>query len=435
MNQQTELFKSAQTRIPGGVNSPVRAFKSVGGTPIFFEHASGPYVYDIEGNRYVDYVGSWGPMILGHADPIVTQAVQKAVSKSLSFGAPTPVEVAMAQLITDMMPNLAMVRMVNSGTEAAMTAIRLARGYTQRSLIIKFIGGYHGHSDSLLAQAGSGLLTFSIPSSAGVPDSFTQATLLAHYNDIDSVATLFKAHGKNIAGVIVEPVAGNMNCIPPEPGFLQGLRNLCTEHQSLLIFDEVITGFRVALGGAQALYNIEPDLTCLGKIIGGGMPVGAIGGSKAIMEYLAPTGPVYQAGTLSGNPICMTAGYHTLLQLKNNPGLYAQLEQQTHSLLKGLEQIAAQHEVPMMTQQVGSLFGLFFTPQAKMTHLEQVKTCNVAHFNQFFHAMLKEGVYFAPSAFESGFVSTTHSQAILEQTWQAADKAFSEVRSKTTCTA
>jgi glutamate-1-semialdehyde 2,1-aminomutase len=425
---QTHLFKKAKHYLSGGVNSPVRAFKSVGGTPIFIARGAGPYITDTQGKTYVDYVCSWGPLILGHAHPSVTEAVKAAIDQSLSFGAPTPIEVAMAELITEIMPNLDCVRMVNSGTEATMTAIRLARGFTNRPKILKFEGAYHGHSDSLLVKAGSGLLTLGIPSSAGILPHLAAETLTADFNDIDSVTALFQQYGHEIAAIIVEPIAGNMNCVPPQPDFLQQLRNICNQYGSLLIFDEVITGFRVALGGAQSLYNVVPDLTCLGKIIGGGLPVGALGGRRDIMEYLAPIGPVYQAGTLSGNPVCMTAGYHTLSLLKSHPEYYNQLDRHTQQLLSGLQSIADRHDIPFHTQQVGSLFGLFFTNQSEITCFEDVKRCNVTIFNQFFHAMLEEGIYLAPSAFEAGFVSLAHNSETLEKTWTAAEKAFSSLR-------
>lgn len=433
--RQTHLFEKATRYLPGGVNSPVRAFKSVGGTPVFIERGIGPYLIDTQGKTYVDYVCSWGPLILGHAHSGITKAVKAAIDNSLSFGAPTPIEVAMAELITEIMPNLACVRMVNSGTEATMTAIRLARGFTGRPKILKFEGAYHGHSDSLLVKAGSGLLTLGIPSSAGILPQLAAETLTARFNDIDSVASLFEQYGDDIAAIIVEPIAANMNCIPPEPDFLKQLRDICNRYGSLLIFDEVITGFRVALGGAQSLYEVIPDLTCLGKIIGGGLPVGALGGRRDIMEYLAPIGPVYQAGTLSGNPICMTAGYHTLSLLKAHPEYYNQLSAHTQRLLSGLQAIADRHDIPFHTQQVGSLFGLFFTDQSEITCFEDVRRCDVRSFNQFFHSMLQEGIYLAPSAFEAGFVSLAHNTATLEQTWTAAEKAFSTLRIPVACPA
>jgi glutamate-1-semialdehyde 2,1-aminomutase len=433
--RQAHLFERATRYLPGGVNSPVRAFKSVGGTPVFIERGTGPYLIDTQGKTYVDYVCSWGPLILGHAHPVITEAVKAAVDCSLSFGAPTPIEVAMAQLITEIMPNLACVRMVNSGTEATMTAIRLARGFTGRSKILKFEGAYHGHSDSLLVKAGSGLLTLGIPSSAGILPQLATETLIAQFNDIDSVKALFEQYSHDIAAIIVEPVSGNMNCVPPNTGFLQQLRDVCDRYDSLLVFDEVITGFRVALGGAQSLYQVVPDLTCLGKIIGGGLPVGALGGRRDIMEYLAPIGPVYQAGTLSGNPVCMTAGYHTLSLLKGHPEYYNQLSAHTQKLLNGLQAIANRHDIPFHTQQVGSLFGLFFTDQRQITCFEDVKRCDVAQFNRFFHLMLKEGIYLAPSSFEAGFVSLAHNTETLKKTWTAAEKAFSALRTPVACPA
>ena len=433
--RQTHLFEKASRYLPGGVNSPVRAFKSVGGTPIFFNKGTGPYLVDTLGKTYVDYVCSWGPLILGHAHPVITAAVKDAVDQSLSFGAPTPIEVAMAQLITEIMPNLDCVRMVNSGTEATMTAIRLARGFTGRQKILTFEGGYHGHSDSLLVKAGSGLLTLGTPSSAGILPQLAAETLTAQYNDIDSVKALFTQYGHDIAAIIVEPVAGNMSCIPPKADFLQQLRAVCDQYNSLLVFDEVMTGFRVALGGAQSLYQIIPDLTCLGKIIGGGLPVGALGGRRDIMDYLAPNGPVYQAGTLSGNPICMTAGYHTLSLLRAHPENYEKLSLHTQQLLQGLQAIADRYNIPFHTQHVGSLFGLFFTDQHEVTCFKDVKRCDTERFNQFFHVMLQEGVYLAPSAFETGFVSLAHNAETLKKTWSAAEKAFAALRVSTACPA
>jgi glutamate-1-semialdehyde 2,1-aminomutase len=424
MSTSKKLFAQAQKIIPGGVNSPVRAFKSVGGEPLFIDHAAGAYITDVDGKSYIDYVGSWGPMILGHADADVIQAVQKTAEKGLSFGAPSLLEVQLAEKIIALMPTIEMLRMVNSGTEATMTAMRLARGFTGRTKIIKFEGGYHGHSDGLLVKAGSGALTFGVPSSAGVPIDFAKLTLTAEYNNVESVRALFAAHPNEIAGLIVEPVAGNMNCIPPQPGFLEGLRQLCDEHQSLLILDEVMTGFRVALGGAQALYNIQPDLTCLGKIIGGGMPVAAFGGRRAIMEKLAPLGPVYQAGTLSGNPIGMAAGLATLNKIGNTPRFYETLTRGTQVLLAGLQALANQYQFPFLTQQVGGMFGLFFTEQTEILNYTQATQCDNVLFNRFFHAMLKEGVYLAPSAYEAGFFSIAHDEAVIEATLQAAERAF-----------
>jgi glutamate-1-semialdehyde 2,1-aminomutase len=424
MRHSTKLFARAQTVIPGGVNSPVRAFKSVGGTPVFFKSGHGPHLVDVDNKKYIDYVGSWGPLIHGHAHPTVLKALAAALPQGLGFGAPTEIEVEMAELITQLMPSIEQVRMVNSGTEATQSAIRLARGFTGRNKILKFEGGYHGHTDGLLAKSGSGLLTLGIPDSPGIPEAFTKETLIAPFNNLAAVKTIFEKYGDELAAIIVEPIAGNMNCIPPVPGFLAGLRALCNQHKSLLIFDEVMTGFRVALGGAQSLYQIKPDLTCLGKIIGGGLPVGAFGGRRDIMAYLAPQGPVYQAGTLSGNPIALTAGIATL-QLLREPSVYENLNNNTRYLLDGLKTIASENGLPLQTHQVGSMFGLFFTAQENpITDFEQLKICNIEHFKKFFHGMLEEGVYFAPSAFESGFVSTAHTQIVLDDTLAAAHRVM-----------
>jgi len=419
-----QLFRQAQKHIPGGVNSPVRAFKGVGGTPVFFHSASGAYLYDEDDNRYIDYVGSWGPMILGHNHPQVIAAVQAAVQNGLSFGAPTATEVAMADKVCELVPSMDMVRMVNSGTEATMSAIRLARGYTGRDKIIKFEGCYHGHVDSLLVKAGSGAM--GIPGSPGVPAAVTGDTLVLDYNDAASVEAAFKEYGDQIAAVIVEPVAGNMNCVPPTKAFLQALRQYCDDHGSVLIFDEVMTGFRVALGGAQALYDVTPDMTTLGKIIGGGMPVGAFGGKKAIMEHLAPLGPVYQAGTLSGNPVAMAAGL-TTLNLLSEPGFHEALTEKTTRLLDGMTAAAHAEGVAFTTAQAGAMFGLFFTDQSRISSFADVMACDSERFNRFFHAMLDQGVYLAPSAFEAGFVSAAHSDEDIEATIAAARKAFAKV--------
>lgn len=426
MNNQenASLFNDAQKYIPGGVNSPVRAFKGVGGEPIFVERGQGAHIYSTTGQRYIDYVGSWGPLILGHAHPKVLAAIHEAVDKGTSFGAPTTLEVDMAKMICTLMPNIEQVRMVNSGTEATMSAIRLARGYTGRNKIVKFTGCYHGHSDSLLVNAGSGVLTLGIAGSAGVPAEFIQHTLVASFNDCEQIKDIFTHHGQDIAAVILEPVVGNANCILPLPEFLTTLRELCTSHQSVLIFDEVMTGFRVSLGGAQALYNIKPDLTTLGKIIGGGLPVGAFGGRREIMQCLAPVGGVYQAGTLSGNPVAMAAGLAMLKELQGNPAIYTQLNQNTAELLHGLKERANDHGIAFTYQHVGSFFGFFFTDQPTITRYEQVMACNVEQFKQFFHGMLKEGVYFAPSAFEAGFMSAAHTLADLEMTLEAAQRVF-----------
>ncbi|MBD3643496.1 MAG: glutamate-1-semialdehyde 2,1-aminomutase [Alcanivorax sp.] len=419
-----QLFRQAQKHIPGGVNSPVRAFKGVGGTPVFFHSASGAYLHDEDDNRYIDYVGSWGPMILGHNHPQVIAAVQAAVQNGLSFGAPTATEVAMADKVCELVPSMDMVRMVNSGTEATMSAIRLARGYTGRDKIIKFEGCYHGHVDSLLVKAGSGAM--GIPGSPGVPAAVTGDTLVLDYNDAASVETAFQEYGDQIAAVIVEPVAGNMNCVPPTKAFLQALRQHCDDHGSVLIFDEVMTGFRVALGGAQALYDVTPDMTTLGKIIGGGMPVGAFGGKRAIMEHLAPLGPVYQAGTLSGNPVAMAAGL-TTLNLLSEPGFHQALTEKTTRLLDGLTEAAHAEGVAFTTAQAGAMFGLFFTDQSRISSFAEVMACDSERFNRFFHAMLDQGVYLAPSAFEAGFVSAAHSDEDIDATIAAARKAFAKV--------
>ncbi|WP_421705616.1 glutamate-1-semialdehyde 2,1-aminomutase [Alloalcanivorax xenomutans] len=421
--QSEQLFRRAQKHIPGGVNSPVRAFSGVGGTPVFFERAEGAYLFDEDDNRYIDYVGSWGPMVLGHNTPAVREAVQQAVARGLSFGAPTEAEVEMADLVCEMVPSMDMVRMVNSGTEATMSAIRLARGHTGRDKIIKFEGCYHGHVDSLLVQAGSGALTLGTPSSPGVPAAVTADTLVLPYNDAAAVAEVFAQQGSDIAAVIVEPVAGNMNCVPPTQGFLDTLRAQCSEHGALLIFDEVMTGFRVALGGAQALYGITPDLTTLGKIIGGGMPVGALGGRREIMESLAPLGPVYQAGTLSGNPVAMAAGLATLQALRE-PGFHDTLDAKARRLTEGLSMAARECGVGFTTNQVGGMFGLFFTEQTRISRFSDVMACDKERFQRFFHAMLDRGIYLAPSAFEAGFVSIAHSDEDIDATIKATREAF-----------
>jgi glutamate-1-semialdehyde 2,1-aminomutase len=426
MTTSHELFQQAQEHIPGGVNSPVRAFKGVGGDPVFIDHAEGAYFYDVEGKIYIDYVGSWGPMIAGHANPKVIEAVQKAIPLGLSYGAPTAIETTMANRICDILPSMDMVRMVSSGTEATMSAIRLARGYTGRDTIVKFEGCYHGHGDSLLVKAGSGALTLGVPSSPGVPAGLAEHTLTLTYNDIEEVRRVFSERGHEIACIIVEPVAGNMNCIPPVEGFHEALREVCDEHGSVLIFDEVMTGFRVALGGAQSVYNIKPDLTTLGKIIGGGMPVGAFGGKREIMEHLAPLGPVYQAGTLSGNPIAMTAGL-TTLDIISAPGFYEDLTHKTTRLIEGIMEAAKAAHIPMTSNQVGGMFGLFFTDADKVENFAQVTQCDLERFNRFFHGMLEEGVYLAPSAYEAGFVSSAHSDEDLDNTIAAATRVLSRL--------
>jgi len=424
----TKLFAKAQTLIPGGVNSPVRAFKAVGGTPLFFERGQGAYLYDTQQKPYIDYVGSWGCLILGHAHAKVLEAVHAACDHGLGFGACTPTELEMASCLSQCIPSIEQSRMLSSGTEATQTALRLARGYTGRNKIIKFQGCYHGHSDSLLVQAGSGLLTSGILDSAGVPEAFIQHTLVASFNDLESVRRLFEAFPEDIAGIIVEPIAANMNCVLPVPGFLEGLRTLCDQYQSCLIFDEVITGFRVALGGAQTVYGIKPDLTCFGKIIGGGLPIGALGGRRDIMQCLAPEGPVYQAGTLSGNPITLRAGLATLAILKD-PKIYADLEKSTHHFKTELKNMADRYSIPLHIQGLGSLFGLFFTEEAATTPIKyyaQVLACNRENYTKFFQGMLKEGVYFAPSAFEASFISTAHTASVLDQTLNAAKKVFEQ---------
>ncbi|GLR24961.1 glutamate-1-semialdehyde 2,1-aminomutase [Limnobacter litoralis] len=425
MSRNEELFERAQKTIPGGVNSPVRAFRSVGGTPRFFQKASGPYVWDADGTRYIDYIGSWGPAVLGHAHPEVIEAVQKAAVNGLSFGAPTEAEIVMAETLCDMLPSMEQVRLVSSGTEATMSAIRLARGFTNRATIVKFEGCYHGHADSLLVKAGSGLLTFGNPTSAGVPEDFAKHTRVLDYNNVEQVTELFKADGDNIACVIVEPVAGNMNLVKPSFEFLNALRELCTRHGAVLIFDEVMTGFRVGPRGVQGVYGITPDLTTLGKIIGGGMPVGAFGGRKDIMACIAPLGPVYQAGTLSGNPVAVAAGLTTLRLLKQ-PDFYERLTLQTGKLVAALnEESSAAGEV-FCADHIGGMFGVYFsaTPPAGFA---DVNTSDMARFNRFFHAMLNAGVYLAPSAFEAGFVSITHTDEVIEQTRQAARRAFASL--------
>ena len=425
-NRSASLFDSACQHIPGGVNSPVRAFRGVGGTPVFFSRAQGPYLFDADDRCYIDYVCSWGPAILGHAHPEVIREVQEAATLGLSFGAPTEVEVAMAERVRELVPSMERLRMTSSGTEATMSAIRLARGYTGRDLLVKFEGCYHGHADALLVKAGSGLLTLGVPSSAGVPASVAAHTITLPYNDIEAVEAFFAEQGAQVACVIVEPVAGNMNLVPPRPGFLETLRRVCDDHGSVLIFDEVMTGFRVALGGAQARYGIRPDLTTLGKIIGGGMPVGAFGGRRDIMDCIAPLGPVYQAGTLSGNPIAMRAGLKTL-QLITQPGFHEQLEARTRQLCEGLEAAGRAAGVPLTTQSVGGMFGLFFTDKPVWSFADAT-TCDVAHFQRFFHAMLEEGIYLAPSAYEAGFVSIAHTEADIANTVAAAERALKTTR-------
>ncbi len=426
MSQSEQLFIQAQRFIPGGVNSPVRAFKGVGGSPVFFQRGEGAYLFDADGKRYVDYVGSWGPMIAGHAHPAVLQAVSEQLANGLSFGAPTAIETEMAELICRLVPSVELVRMVNSGTEATMSAIRLARGYTGRDKILKFEGCYHGHVDSLLVQAGSGALTLGEPTSPGITEAAAAQTLVARFNDLDHVESLCAQVGRDIACIIVEPVAGNMNCVPPAPGFLPGLRKLCDSHDIVLIFDEVMTGFRVALGGAQALFDVTPDLTTFGKVIGGGLPVGAFGGRRDIMQQLAPNGPVYQAGTLSGNPLAMAAGLATL-NLVQQENFFDQLSDHARRLTAGLQQAAQNANIPFCTNQVGGMFGLFFTDAVTVSSFKDVMACDVPRFQAFFHGMLDAGVYLAPSAYEAGFISSAHNVTEIDATIAAAERAFSSL--------
>lgn len=422
MKRSQRLFSQAQLRIPGGVNSPVRAFKSVGGTPPFIYRGKGATVWDVDGNAYVDYVGSWGPLIVGHAHPEVIKAVQQAAEKGLSFGAPTEAELEMAELLSKLLPALEQVRLVSSGTEATMTAIRIARGYTGRAKIVKFEGCYHGHADALLVKAGSGALTLGQPSSAGVPAAVAAHTLVLDYNDSAAVERAFEREGEEIAAVIVEPVAGNMNLVAPSRGFLETLRQCCSRSGALLIFDEVMTGFRVALGGAQQLYGVRPDLTTLGKVIGGGLPVGAVGGRRDVMQVIAPVGPVYQAGTLSGNPVALAAGLATL-KLVQAPGFFEKISATAHALCDGVTKAAREQGIGFCAQNVGSLFGLYFR-ETPPTSYAEVMQCDREAFNRFFHAVLAEGIYLAPSAYEAGFVSSAHGATEIEKTVAAAKKAF-----------
>ncbi|MFY0642008.1 MAG: glutamate-1-semialdehyde 2,1-aminomutase [Bermanella sp.] len=423
MSRSESLFAQAQTHIPGGVNSPVRAFNGVGGSPIFFQKGEGAYLFDADGNRYIDFVNSWGPLILGHGAPQVIEAVQKQLVNGLSFGAPTEIEIEMADKVCEIYPSMDMVRMVSSGTEATMSAIRLARGYTGRDKMVKFEGCYHGHADSLLVKAGSGLLTLGVPSSPGVPKAVADLTITLTHNDLDSVRECFAQMGNEIACVIVEPIAGNMNCIPPEGGFLQGLRELCDVHGIVLIFDEVMCGFRAAKGGAQEVYGVKPDMTTLGKVIGGGMPVGAFGGKKEIMNHLAPLGPVYQAGTLSGNPIAMAAGL-AMLNAISQPGFYDNLTSKTQTLCSGLESLAQKHGIALSTNQVGSMFGFFFSEEKNIRRFAQVQKCDQERFKKFYHGMLNEGIYLAPSAYEAGFMCAAINDDDIQFTLTAADKVF-----------
>ena len=423
MSRSQTLFEDAQNYIPGGVNSPVRAFRGVGGTPVFFKRAAGARMYDEDGREYIDYVGSWGPMIAGHAHPWVIGAVREVAADGLSFGAPTAIETVLARKVCELVPSIEQVRMCSSGTEATMSALRLARGFTGRSKIVKFEGCYHGHSDCLLVKAGSGALTLGVPTSPGVPPEVVAHTLTLTYNDLDEVRRVCAELGPDIACIIVEPVAGNMNCIPPESGFLEGLREVCDEHGIVLIFDEVMTGFRVALGGAQAHYGVTPDLTALGKVIGGGMPVGAFGGRREIMASLAPLGPVYQAGTLSGNPVAMTAGLSTL-EIISDPGFHESLAARTQDFCQGMKAAAEEAGVALSVNHAGGMFGLFFTDEPRVSRYAQVMACDVERFKTFFHGMLERGVYLAPSAFEAGFMSSAHTQEDIDRTVEIAREVF-----------
>lgn len=423
MSRSEELFAQAQQHIPGGVNSPVRAFKAVGGSPVFFEKALGAYVWDVDNKRYIDYVQSWGPMVLGHAHPEVINAVIETAKFGLSFGAPTERETTLAEKLCARVPGMDMVRFVNSGTEATMSAIRLARAFTQRDKIVKFEGCYHGHSDSLLIKAGSGALTMGVPSSPGVPAVLADHTITLDYNDAQQVRDCFARLGDKIACIIVEPVVGNMNCVPPVPGFLECLREVCDQYGSLLVIDEVMTGFRVSPTGAQGHYNVTADITTLGKVIGGGMPVGAFGGRRDVMQMIAPSGPVYQAGTLSGNPVAMAAGLK-MMELLEAPDVYPTLYARTNQLVEGLQRMADEAGIPFTTNHVGSMFGFFFTEEKKVTNFKQVMACNIPRFNQFFHGMLERGIYFAPASYEAGFMSTAHSENDIEETLKAAQDVF-----------
>lgn len=422
VQKSNDLFRKAVELMPGGVDSPVRAFRAVGGQPLFIDRGEGPYLYDVDGNRYVDYVLSWGPLVLGHADSQVVEALKRAAELGTSFGAPSPLEVRLAEEVQRIVPSLEMVRFVNSGTEATMSAIRLARAFTRRNKIIKFEGCYHGHADLLLVQAGSGVVTLGLPDSPGVPAATVQDTLVAPYNDLDVVQQLFEQYPDEIAAVIIEPVAGNMGVVPPEEGFLSGLRSTAHKYGALLIFDEVMTGFRVHLGGAQALYHVRPDLTTLGKVIGGGLPVGAYGGRRDIMQMVAPSGPVYQAGTLSGNPLAMTAGLVTLQKLQEG-GLWSKMEASTKRLVEGMGRAADAAGIPIQSTRVGSMFSTFFT-ETPVRNWSTVKTSNTRRFQRFFQAMLERGVYLAPSQFEAGFMSTAHDEKVITHTLEAAQEAF-----------
>ena len=427
MKHSSSLFNEAKKYIPGGVNSPVRAFNGVEGEPIFFERGEGAYLFDVDGNSYIDYVGSWGPMILGHANPIIIEAVKDLLGKGLSFGAPTEIETMLAIKVCQLVPSIEMVRMVSSGTEATMSAIRLARGYTGRDKIVKFEGCYHGHSDSLLVKAGSGALTLGVPTSPGVPNDLAKHTLTVDYNNLESVDRLFKEMGKEIACIIVEPVAGNMNCVPPLEGFLQGLRKICDEYNSILVFDEVMTGFRVALGGAQTHYRVQPDLTTIGKVIGGGLPVAAFGGRQEIMEQVAPLGPVYQAGTLSGNPLSMAVGLAMLNILETDEFFYQNLSESVEYLTKGIVAVANENNIALTSNSVGGMFGIFFSAEKRVSNFSQVSRCDIDLFKKFHRLMLNQGIYLAPSAYEAGFISAAHTNKELDKTINAASIAFSKL--------
>ena len=424
MNRSTTLFNEAKDFIPGGVNSPVRAFNGVGGDPIFFDHGKGAYLYDVDGNKYIDYVGSWGPMILGHANPIIIDAVKAVLDKGLGFGAPTEIETSLAKKVCQIVPSIDLVRMVSSGTEATMSAIRLARGFTGRDKILKFEGCYHGHSDSLLVKAGSGALTLGVPTSPGVPNDLAKHTLTLEYNNLEVVEDLFLEMGEEIGCIIVEPIAGNMNCIPPKEGFLEGLRKICDKYETVLIFDEVMTGFRVALGGAQEVYNVTPDLTALGKVIGGGLPVAAFGGRRDIMNQIAPIGPIYQAGTLSGNPLSMASGLAMLTALEEDKSFYKNLGRRAEYLVQGIVSEAKARDIQMTSNCVGGMFGMFFSNEEKVTNFSQASSCNIELFKKFFQEMIKQGVYLAPSAYEAGFLSNAHTDEDLDKTISAASAAF-----------
>ena len=427
MNRSTTLFNEAKDFIPGGVNSPVRAFNGVGGDPIFFDHGEGAYLYDVDGNKYIDYVGSWGPMILGHANPIIIDAVKAVLDKGLGFGAPTEIETSLAKKVCQIVPSIDLVRMVSSGTEATMSAIRLARGFTGRDKILKFEGCYHGHSDSLLVKAGSGALTLGVPTSPGVPSDLAKHTLTLEYNNLEVVEDLFLEMGEEIGCIIVEPIAGNMNCIPPKEGFLEGLRKICDKYETVLIFDEVMTGFRVALGGAQEVYNVTPDLTALGKVIGGGLPVAAFGGRRDIMNQIAPIGPIYQAGTLSGNPLSMASGLAMLTALEEDKLFYKNLGIRAEYLVQGIVSEAKARDIQMTSNCVGGMFGMFFSNEEKVTNFSQASSCNIELFKKFFQEMIKQGVYLAPSAYEAGFLSNAHTDEDLDKTISAASAAFAVI--------